>query len=287
MYSKIKLFSLLSSMESLLRKVRYIQEQTSTGKKENKSQREFEDEFSRKLHHINKELKEVRDLLGERNQKRGTYQKEALHWAKLKVKIDNITKDASALRGLVKKTTGGTPPPAVIEKRQKFCDLVDAHLDEVKQWARGQTPMLARNDPKRKALLQGADFNPNANPVLLEMPPDGNPTYTDLQDIEGYDEWKAHFDENERILHGQIDEVGRLSKELGYKAVQIGDEGKKLDDLIDHNSRKIEDTQERVLDTTRKVDALLEKMNKGSCLLDVILIVTIGLCIYFIVSKFA
>jgi hypothetical protein len=93
---------------------------------------------------------------------------------------------------------------------QTMCDLVDAHIGECDRWSKGIAFVSVRDDPTKQALLKGAQQRRRT--ISASFVP-SNPTESELEDIDGIDEWRLQI--RERTESQIAERIGQNETEIG------------------------------------------------------------------------
>lgn len=287
-------------MEQLLKRVQAIA--IATGSKEghedaNASDKNV-DEFTQLKRDLNLKVREIRNDIKERDEyasSRGG-REEKTEIIKKNAVIRNEIKDAQdqakQMREIVMAEEGRmvekNQDASALQNRYKMCDLIDAHISECERWFKGLTFTSVKGDPTKRDLLKGAKLNTEmTNPTLIDVQPPTDPTQTELEDIDGIEEWQLQVQENEQIIDSQIDQVLAGSYAIAQLANQIGNEYQVLSEMDRDVDAKMDKTQAN-LDSAnaqlKKTSAVLNA--KRNCCFDITLIVLFVCCVGFILWKY-
>lgn len=287
-------------MEQLMRRVQAIA--VATGSKEghedaNASDKNV-DEFTQLKRDLNVKIREIRNDIKDRdefaNSPGGREDKtEIIRKATLiRNEIKEAQDQAKHMREIVMTEEGKmvkkNQDASVLQTRYKMCDLIDAHLQECERWFKGLAFTSAKSDPAKRDLLKGSKLNNEmVNPTLVEVQPPTDPTQTELEDIDGIEEWQLQIQENEQHIDNQIDQVLAGSYAINQLATQIGNEYQVLSEMDRDVDAQMDKTQAN-LDSAnaqlKKTSAILNA--KRNCCLDITLILLLVACVGFILWKY-
>lgn len=172
-----------------------------------------------------------------------------------------------------------------LKNRKKLCDLCDARIDECERWMRGHSFVSVKDDPKKRALLKGANFDESATPTLATFVP--SPTESEYEEIAGIEDWRLQINKNEQEIDQQLDQLVEGTSQLVYIANQLQQEYQILGVMTDEVDNKMDKVDEKLVTTTERVNKFLEKQGScANCCIDIFLLLVILACIYFIVTRF-
>ncbi|KAH0795553.1 hypothetical protein GPJ56_000432 [Histomonas meleagridis] len=285
-------------MEKLLRRVEEIGK--ATGNKDNQQNQNQNnkkvDKFTRKKREINLLIREIRNDIAERDRyasARGTRddKQEIIRQSTLiRTKIQNAKEESKAIRDLVIKEEAkfskkGKECPN-IENRYKMCDLIDAHIEECERWFKGLSFVSQKSDPLKSALLKGSNFSTNINPELVTFVPQ-DPTQTELEEIDGIDEWQMQINENEQAIDEKLDQVLEGTEVLKHLAKTMHDEYQILSVMTDDVDKQMDKTQENLDDANSRLEKTKDALGtKSGCCMDVFLVILLICCVGFILWKY-
>ncbi|KAH0788560.1 hypothetical protein GPJ56_007525 [Histomonas meleagridis] len=285
-------------MEKLLRRVEEIGKATGnkdTPESQGKNNKKV-DKFTLKKREINLQIRELRNDIAERDRyanARGTKddKPEIVRQSTLiRTKLQNVKEEAKAIRDMVikeeaKYSKKGKECPN-IENRYKMCDLIDAHIEECERWFKGLSFVSQKNDPMKAALLKGANFSANLNPELVTFVPQ-DPTQTELEEIDGIDEWQLQINENEQAIDEKIDQVLEGTEFLKHLAQTMHDEYQVLTVMTDDVDKQMDKTQENLDDANKRLEHTKDALGtKAGCCMDVFLVILLICCVGFILWKY-
>ncbi|OHS97066.1 hypothetical protein TRFO_09598 [Tritrichomonas foetus] len=286
-------------MDRLLRRVEAIA--VATGSKEAQqstvAEGEKVDKFTLLKREVNVKIREVRNSIKERdeyaNSPGGKEDKtEIIRQSTLiRNQIKELQDDAKSMRNMVMEEEGKlvakNKSSENLQNRYKMCDLIDAHIAECERWFKGLSFASVKDDPSKRALLKGSNFNDEmTNPTLVDFKPT-DPTQTELEDVDGIEEWQLQIQENEQIIDSQIDQVLEGTYAISHLASQISQEYKILSEMdkdvdkqMDKTQSNLDNANEQLKKTSKIVAA------KRNCCLDITLILLLIACIGFILWKY-
>lgn len=287
-------------MEQLLRRVEAIA--IATGSKEghedaNASDKNV-DEFTQLKRDLNLKIREIRNDIKERDDfaesKGGREDKTEIirKNANLRTEIKDAQDQAKHMRELVMieegKMVQNNQDATALQNRYKMCDLIDAHIAECEKWFKGLTFTSVKSDPAKRDLLKGAKLNSEmTNPTLITVEPPQDPTQTELEDIDGIEEWQLQIQENEQEIDSKLDQVLAGSYAIAQLADQIGSEYQALSEMDRDVDAQMDKTQAN-LDSAnaqlKKTSAVLNA--KRNCCFDITLILLLVACVGFILWKY-
>jgi len=225
---------------------------------------------------------DFRDGVGTKDQKSELVRQTA----SLQSMISELRQKSTNLREVLSndKKKSKTPDTDMFQNREKICNLIDAHIDEVEKWVKGSQFVSPKNDPSKKALLKGAKADITVSPMKIDYKP--SPTETELEDIDGIDEWRAQVQENEQAIDGKLDLVLEGSYRVRNLANTLSEEYKVFGTMLDDVEKKMDHANDTVVNGTQRAKETLEKVTGGHCCLDLFLIIVILACLYFIIQKY-
>ena len=283
-------------MDKLLKRVQAVAQITGNDKNQGKkTDDQEEDEFillKREICQLERDTRndiKARDDFAENSATRDQKAEIVKQTTQIRGRIKELRAKADELRGIYQKQVDEMKKQGKtsdgLDNRKKMCDLIDARIDEVERYCKGLKFVSARDDPSRRALLKGANFEATESPQLATFVP--GPTNSEYEEIDGIDEWRMQVQENEQIIDEQLDQVVELTSQLVLTANMIRDEYAILGQMTDHVAEKIEKTDEKVVNTNEKLKETIDKIAGGrNCCLDIFLVLIILACIYFIVTQF-
>lgn len=288
-------------MERLLERVRAIAIATgsSDGKEKGANFNDKNvDEFTQLKRDINVKIREIRNAIKDRdeyakstegqNDKTEIVRKATL----IRSQIKEVKEESKRMRDIVMTEEGvligKNKDASCLQNRYKMCDLIDAHIEECERWYKGLSFASAKSDPSKRALLKGSNYNDeNTNPQLVEIKTPTDSTQTELEDIDGIEEWQLQIQENEQIIDNQIDQVLEGSYAINQLADKISTEyqilsamDKDVDKQMDKTLNNLEGTNAQL----KKASAILSA--KRNCCLDITLILLLIMCVGFILWKY-
>ena len=284
-------------MEKLIKRARAVAQQTGDekGKKKKNDEEENVDDFillKREICEYERDTRndiKARDEFAENPATRDQKAEIVKQTTAIKGRIKELRAKADELRNIYQKQVDdmkkrGTTA-ANMENRKKMCDLIDARIDEVERYAKGLKFVSAQDDPSRRALLKGANFEETESPQLATFVP--GPTNSEYEDIDGIDEWRMQVQENEQVISDQLDQVLELTSQLVLTSRMIQDEYAILGTMTDKVDEKITKTDDKLVNANEQLKETIDKIAGGrNCCLDIFLIILILACIYFIVTQF-
>ena len=207
----------------------------------------------------------------------------------IKGKVKELRAKAEQLRDIYQKNADDMKKKGKtsdgLESRKKMCDLIDARIDEVERYAKGLKFVSARDDPARAALMKGANTELTESPQLATFVP--GPTESEYQEIDGFDEWRLQVQANEQQIDEQLDTVVEISAQLLRSAQMINQEYEILGKMTDEVADKLDKTDQKLVNANDQVKETIDKIAGGrNCCLDVVLILLILCCLYFIITQF-
>lgn len=287
-------------MDKLLRRVEAIA--IATGSKEGHEDANANDknvdEFTQLKRDLNLKIREIRNDIKERDEyasSRGGREdkteiiRKATH---IRTEIKDAQDQAKQMREIVMAEEGkmvkNNQDASALQTRYKMCDLIDAHIAECERWFKGLAFTSVKGDPTKRDLLKGAKLNSEmVNPTLIDVQPPTDPTQTELEDIDGIEEWQLQINENEQIIEEKIDQVLAGSYAISQLANQIGNEYQVLSEMDRDVDAQMDKTQAN-LDSAnaqlKKTSAVLNA--KRNCCLDITLILLLVACVGFILWKY-
>lgn len=280
-------------MEALLRRVREVAEATGNEQQKQSITGDGEkvDKFTLLKREINLEIREVRNAIKERDrfsESRGAKndQAEIVRMSTLiRSQIVELRKKEDQLKALIGKPKKGEEEK--VANREKMAQLIHAHIDECERWFKGMKFVSAKDDPNKRALLKGANFNENADPKLVDVIP-GDPTETELEDIDGIAEWQMQVNANEDMIDEQLDQLVDATQAIKHLSIQIRDEYSILGTMTDDVQKKMDKSGENLEDANKQLEKTAKKVNaKANCCLDITLILLLIACVGFIIWKYA
>lgn len=287
----------MTEMDKLLGRVKYIAKLTGS-KDENKDYKgedEEVDAFTLLKRQINDEVREVRQDIKNRNEEADAHDAASRkpeivkQTTAIRGRIKDLRNKSQQLRDMVdreaKELKSKGKESSGLDTRRKMCDLIDAHIDECERWSKGHSFVSVRDDPSKRALLKGADFNDNANPPLVTFTPD--PTQTELEEIDGIDEWRMQIQANEKEIDEKLDLLVEGTSRVVHLANMLGEEYRILGTMVDDVDKQMDKTSSNLDDANKKVKETLEKVGGGgNCCLDIFLVVAIVACLWFIIQRY-
>ena len=280
-------------MEHLIRRVQAIA--VKTGSKDNKDQLvaegETADEFTILKRQINLKIRECRNSIQQRDDfKSKSSAKDAPEVVRQTTLIRNQVKElrelSSNLRDIFSKEYNKSQNKSAesLTIRQRMCDLIDAHIDEVDNWAKAKGFVSIKDDPSKRALLKGSNLDDSAKPQLIEFTP--SPNETELEDIDGIDEWRLQIKENEQQIDNKLDLVLEGTYRVRQLANTLQEEYKILGTMVDDVDNTMNKTNSTMVTTTDKTKEALDKMTGGNCCIDFFLVIILIACIYYMIQRY-
>ncbi|EAY09184.1 hypothetical protein TVAG_363990 [Trichomonas vaginalis G3] len=286
----------MAELEKLLNRAKEMAKATGSadGKKDGEGDEEL-DEFTKLKNEICEMERQTRldikardefaEAIGTRDQKAEIVKQTS----QIRNKIKEMRNKVDQLRQMVadqeeqlrkkNKTSEG------LQNRKKLCDLCDARIDECERWAKGHSFVSAKDDPKKRALLKGANFDDTATPQLAHFVP--SPTESEYEEIAGIEDWRLQINKNEQEIDQKLDQLVEGTSALVHIANQLHDEYEILGRMTDEVDEKMDKVDAKLESTNERVNALLEKVGGCSnCCIDIFLVLVILACLYFIASKF-
>jgi hypothetical protein len=284
-------------MDVLLKRVIAIA--VATGNKDASHQIQAEgekaDEFTLAKRRLNLEIREIRNAIKERdlytNGPGGRDKPEVVRQSTaIRIRLVDLRKQAAMMRDMVtradEKQRSKGKSSEQIELRYKMCDLADAHIDECETWFKGHSLVDARDDPRRRALLRGAQLT-DATPVNIEFARPKDSTETQLEDIDGIDEWRMQIRETEQIIDSRLDRIVEGTRMVKVLANTISREYADLGIMIDDVDHQMTKTEENLVTTNKQLKKTAKKLDaKSNCCIDIVLFLLMIAMIGYLVWKY-
>jgi uncharacterized coiled-coil DUF342 family protein len=273
-------------MNNLLERVRAVAKATGT-KDDSETivpEGETVDEFTHLKREINLHIRELRNAIKERdtfaNSRAARDDKAEIvrQSTQIRTRLQDVRAEAQRLREMVMKEQrqleSKNKPTNVLENRFKMCDLVDAHIEECDRWFKGLSFASVKDDPSKRMLLKGSQFTQPA-PIQANFVPKDS-TETELEQIDGIDEWRIQIQENEQVIDQRLDEVLQQTAAVRNLAEMIGHEYKALGMMVDEVEAQMDKTQENLNTTNEQLAKTKKKLaSKKNCCIDIFLFLII------------
>lgn len=255
------------------------------------------DEFTRIKREINLEIREIRNDIKYRDEFADSFagkndQTEiAKKSAAIMVKIKELKGRKADLVKLVNqeeaKLRKKNQDVKTLDSRKKMCDLIEAHIEEVDRWSKGRSLVKQRDDPNKATLLKGAKLGFETAPNPGNFIP-SNATETELEEVDGIDEELMQIRETEQVIDQQLDQLLDSTQKIKTVAARLGEEYRVLggmldeaEDKMDKTSGNLESANDQLAEVTKAVGGCCK-----NCCLDILLIVAILGCVYYILARF-
>ena len=285
--------------DTLLKRVEAIA--VATGSKDETEHQNIDDkkvdEFTKLKRLVGVKIRELRNAIKERddyaNSPGGKEDKTELirQGTLIGNQIKEVKEDAQKMRRMVMDEEGKLlskgKDAIVLQPRYKMCDLIDSHIEECQRWFKGLSFTSLKDDPSKRALLKGSNLNEeNYNPQLVDFKP-ADPTQTELEDVEGIEDWQMQIQENEQIIDNQIDQVLEGTYAIKSLADKISNEYSVLMEMDKDVDKKMDKTQGKLDDANKQVKRLSKVLNlKKNCCFDIVLLLLLIACVGFILWKY-
>ena len=157
---------------------------------------------------------------------------------------------------------------------------------ECDRWSRGIGVGPSGNDPRRRALLKGANLDDNGPVELATFVPQ-NATETELEEIDGIDEWRLQIQEGDKVIEDKLDQVLEQSKRLEALSRQISHEYEVLGVMIDEMDGQMDGVHEKLTTTTEQAKETRKKLATAkNCCIDICLFLIIVMLIGYLIWKY-
>jgi predicted nucleic acid-binding Zn-ribbon protein len=273
-------------MNDLLERVRAVAKATGT-KDDSQTivpEGETVDEFTHLKREINLHIRELRNAIKERDTFAGSRaaredKAEIVRQStQIRTRLTDIRAEAQRLREMVMKEQrrleSKGKPTNVLDNRFKMCDLVEAHIEECDRWFKGLSFASVKDDPAKRMLLKGSQFTQPA-PIQANFVPKDS-TETELEQIDGIDEWRIQIQESEQVIDQRLDEIVQQTAAVRNLAVMIGHEYKALGIMIDEVESQMDKTQDNLDTTNAQLEKTKKKLaSKKNCCIDIFLFLII------------
>lgn len=284
-------------MDQLLKRVNAIAEATGNSpKKEDVTQGQDIDEFTRLKRTINLEIREIRNDIKDRDEFADSFagkndQPEiAKKSARIMTRIKDLRSKHSDLVNLIRqeesKLQKKNKDVKALDPRKKMADLIEAHIDECDRWSKGKSLLKQKDDPSKAMLLKGAKlgydttFNPN------NFVP-SNATETELEEVDGIDEGLMQLRENEVLVDQQLDMLVETTAKIKVIATRLGEEYRVLGGMMDEVEGKMDKTANNLEESQNQLDKLAKAVGgKQNCCFTIFLLLALVACVYFVITEF-
>jgi hypothetical protein len=288
------------AMEALLSRIQAVAQQTGSkdSSKNVVPEGETVDEFTQLKREINLHIRELRNSIKERDEyakARGTQDDkvEIVRQSTLiRQALQDVRNEATRLREMVAKeerklaAKGKSTESESITNRHRMCDLVEAHIEECDRWFKGLSFASVKDNPDKRLLLKGSQFQAAA-PIPVSFTPT-DATETELEQIDGIEEWRLQIQANEQEIDEKLDQVVEATAGIAQLAKVISHEYAALGIMVDEVESQMNKTGDNLDGANAKLADVKKKLaSKKNCCIDITLFLIMLALIGFLIWKYA